>query len=78
MTTTEKRVNVVPSSDNGHFAVGAKKVINLDNVNETSFIEGGSKLETANHTTLENRSSCLITIQRVVNPLTGLYEKVKD
>ena len=41
---TKKRVNVAPSSTEGHFIKGAKKVINLDNLNETFLVEGPSVL----------------------------------
>jgi pimeloyl-CoA synthetase len=74
----ENRINVAPSSDEGHFIKGAEKVVNLDEINETFFVEGKSKLETKNHTTLEIEDSCLITCQQVVNPFTGLFEKVRD
>ena len=41
---TVKKVNVAPSSDSGHYIEKAKQVINLDEVNETFFVEGESFL----------------------------------
>ena len=43
---TAERVNVAPSSTEGHFIKGAKQVVNLDKVNETFLVEGPSVLET--------------------------------
>lgn len=77
MKTTE-RVNVAPSSTEGHFIKGAKKVINLDNLNETFLVEGPSVLETKNHTTLEIEEDCLITCQVVFNPFAKMYTKSRD
>lgn len=37
---TTKKVNIAPSSDEGHFVIGAKSVIDLDKVTETFFVEG--------------------------------------
>ena len=71
-------VNVAPSSENGHFVKNAKKVINLDQVQETFHVKGKSVLETKNHTTLELEEECLITCQNVLNPYTKLYEKSRD
>lgn len=73
-----ERVLVAPSSTHGHFVVGAKQVINLDNINETFLVKGESKLETSNHTTLEMKKDCLITCQTVYNPLTKMLQKSKD
>lgn len=78
MTKTIKGVNVAPSSTSGHYIQNAKRVINLDKVNETFFVEGKSKLVTKNHTTLEQETSCLITTQRVYNPFAKMFEKSKD
>ncbi len=71
-------INIAPTSTHGHFVKNAKQVINLDNINETFFVEGPSVLETENHTTLQSDDSCLITCQHVLNPFTGYYEKSKD
>lgn len=77
--TLEKQVNVASKeSTSGHFAKGAKKVVMLDKITETSFIEGDCILFTKNHTDLEMKSDCLITIQNVYNPLTQMLEKSKD
>lgn len=75
---TINRVNVAPSSTEGHFVKGAKQVINLDKVNETFLVEGESVLETKNHTTLEMKETCLITCQVVYNPFAKMYTKSKD
>jgi hypothetical protein len=50
---TKTRVNVAPSSVEGHFINGAKQVINLDKINETFHVKGAAVLETKNHTSLE-------------------------
>lgn len=78
MKTTIEKVNVAPSSTEGHFVKGAIKVVNLDNVNETFFVEGKSILETKNHTSLEIEDDCLITCQVVYNPFEKMYSKSKD
>lgn len=75
---TIKGVNVAPSSTSGHYVQNAVKVVNLDNVSETFFIEGESILVTKNHTTLPQKKSCLITTQVVYNPLAKMFEKSKD
>jgi hypothetical protein len=71
-------VNVAPTSTSGHFIKGAKNVVNIDNINDTYFVEGGSELVTANHTTLNRNTSCLITTQVVYNPFSQMFEKSKD
>ena len=77
--TIEKRVNVAPSSDEGHFVEGAKQVINLDEqVTESFFVEGPSQLVTKNHTTLEQKEDCLINCQVVFNPFQKMYERSRD
>lgn len=73
-----QRINVAPSSTEGHFIEEAKNVVNLDNVNETFLVEGKSKLTTKNHTTLEIEEDCLITCQRVYNPFAKMFERSKD
>lgn len=73
-----KRVNVAPSSVEGHFVEEAKQVINLDAVNETFMVEGESRLVTKNHTTLEIKEDCLITCQTVYDPFKGVFIKSKD
>lgn len=74
----EKRVNIAPSSSHGHFIEGAQKVVNLDEVNETFWVEGPSVMTTANHTTLEIEESCLVTCQQVFNPFNEMFEKSRD
>jgi len=74
-----QEINVASKeSTAGHFAKGAKKVVILNEITETSFIEGDCILSTKNHTDLEMKSDCLITIQNVYNPLTKMLEKSKD
>lgn len=71
-------VNVAPSSTHGHYVVEAREVINLDTVNEMFLVEGKSKLVTDNHTTLNMDEDCLISCQRVPDPLSGFKRKVLD
>lgn len=78
METQIKGKNVAPSSTSGHYIQEAIKVVELDNVNEVFFVEGKSKLVTKNHTTLEQKKSCLITTQVVYNPFAKMFEKAKD
>lgn len=79
MEVLEKKVNVASKeSTSGHFTIGAKKVVMLDEVTETSFIEGDCILSTKNHTDLEMKSDCLITIQNVYNPFEKVFQKSKD
>jgi hypothetical protein len=78
METQLKGVNVAPSSTSGHYIKKAKKVVNLDNVKETFFVEGESELVTKNHTTLHQKQSCLITTQQVYNPFAKMFERSKD
>lgn len=75
---TTKPVNVAPSSSSGHYVKGAKKVVNLDKVNETFAVEGESVLETKNHTSLNMKSDCLITCQTVYNPFSKMFDKSRD
>lgn len=76
--TTEKRVNVSPSSDEGHFVENAKNVVMLDEITETFKITGASKLVTKNHTTLELEEDCLISCQLVYDPFSKIFEKSRD
>lgn len=75
----ETLVNVASKeSTSGHFTKGAKRVVMLNDVTETSFVEGDCILTTKNHTDLKMKSDCLITIQQVYNPLTKMFEKSRD
>lgn len=74
----EKMVNVAPTSTSGHFIKGAKNVVNIDNINDTYFVDGESELVTQNHTTLKQDNSCLITTQMVFNPFSKMFEKSLD
>lgn len=78
METQTKKVNVAPSSTEGHYVEGARNVINLDEVTESFKVEGKSKLVTKNHTTLELEEECLINCQVVYNPFEKMFEKSKD
>lgn len=79
MQTEElKKVNVAPSSDEGHFVRGAKQVIDMDAVTESFFVEGESVLETKNHTTLQMKDDCLVNCQMVYNPFAKMYERSRD
>jgi hypothetical protein len=71
-------VNVAPSSTSGHYIQEAVNVVNIDNLKETFFVEGKSKLVTKNHTTLVQKESCLITTQVVYNPFAKMFEKSED
>lgn len=72
------KVNVAPSSTEGHFIEEATNVVDLDVVNETFLVEGKSKLTTKNHTTLEIEEDCIITCQKVYNPFSKMFEKSRD
>lgn len=78
MQQTTQRVNVAPSSDEGHFISGAKQVVQLDEVTEAFFVQGASQLTTKNHTTLEMQDDCLINCQVVYNPFAKMHERSRD
>ena len=72
-------VNVASKvSTSGHFVQEASKVLNLDEVKDTYFVEGKSKLVTKNHTTLKQDKDCLITTQQVYNPFAKMFEQSRD
>lgn len=76
-TEIEKtRVNVAPSSNNGHFVEDAQQVIDLDKVNELFYVKGKSRLVTENHTTLEMEEDCMITCQVVYNAFAQGFKKI--
>lgn len=77
-TILKKAINVSPSSDEGHYVHDAQRVIDLDNVTESFYVEGGGKLKTKNHTTLNLDETCMITCQMVYNPFSKMLEKSKD
>lgn len=77
-TEAIKRVNVAPSSDEGHFVEKARKVVNMDDVTESFFVEGESVLTTKNHTTLKMQDDCLVNCQMVYNPFAKMYERSRD
>jgi hypothetical protein len=73
-----ERVNVAPTSTDGHFAVKHKRVVCLDANIGTFFIEGKAELRTAKHHTLPTEGNCLIMPQWVYNPYKQMMEKSKD
>lgn len=78
---TKAKVLVAPSSTHGHYVSNAKKVISLDEINETFLVEVGDKdvtLDTSSHTSLEIKEDCLITCQTVYDPFAGAFVKSKD
>ena len=79
METQIKGINVASqTSTSGHFVQEARKVVNLDQVKDTYFVEGKSKLVTKNHTELKQETDCLITTQVVYNPFAKMFEQSKD
>jgi hypothetical protein len=79
MRETIKKVNVAPSSDEGHYVTNARQVIELDKESTESFLViGESKLVTKNHTTININEDCLINTQVVYNPFSKMFEKSKD
>ena len=75
---TETKVNVAPSSTEGHFIKGARQVINLDNVNETFLVQGECELISKNHTKLLVKEDCVVTCQTVYDPFKEVFVKSKD
>lgn len=75
---TKEKINVAKQSTSGHYVEKAKKVVNLDAVNETFLVEGESQLTTKNHTTLEMKEDCLITTQKVYNPFAKMFQRAQD
>jgi len=73
-----KEVNIAPSSESGHLIKEAIRVVNLDEVNETFFVEGKSKMVTKNHSTLNIEGDALVTCQKVYNPFSKMFENSKD
>jgi hypothetical protein len=72
------KINVAPSSTSGHYVEEAEEVINLDEINETYYIKGRTKLSSKNHTTLIMEEDCMITCQRVYNPYTDGFVRAVD
>ncbi|MEI2296456.1 hypothetical protein, partial [Sphingobacterium sp. ML3W] len=69
-----QKVNVASKeSTSGHYAVNPKRVVMLDDINETRFVEGDCVLSTKNHTDLNMKSDCLITIQNVYDPFSKMF-----
>ena len=79
LETISKSVNVASrESTSGHFAKGAKRVVMLDEVTETRMVEGDCVLSKKNHTDLNMKSDCLITIQNVYDPFEKMFQKSRD
>ena len=73
------KVNVAPSSTEGHFIKEARRVISIEEqVTETFAVFGKSELVTKNHTSLKREKDCLITCQVVYNPFAAIYERSRD
>lgn len=73
-----EKINIAPSSTHGHFIEKTMKVIELDKINETFYVEEPSELTTTNHTVIINEEECLITCQTVFNHFLGKEIKSKD
>jgi hypothetical protein len=74
-----EKVNVAPSSTEGHFVQTKKEnVVMLDEVTEAFLIKEDSKLVTKNHTDLTLEAESLIVCQTIYNPYSKLYEKSRD
>ena len=74
-----EKVNVAPSSTEGHFVKTQKaNVVMLDEVTESFLIKEDSELVTKNHTDLNIEANSLIVCQTVYNPFSRLYEKSRD
>lgn len=79
MEYSQNPVNVAPTSTEGHYLQGARKVVNLDEVTESYLVEGKSELVTKNHTTLKiNDETCLINCQMEFNPFEQVFRKSED
>lgn len=78
MEKEKEMVNIAPSSTHGHFMKDARKVVELDRVNETFWVDGPSKMVTTNHTTVDNEDDCLVTCQTVQNHFLGKELKSSD
>lgn len=75
---TKVRVNVSPSSDEGHFVEGKVEVVMMDEVTEAFKVIGRSELVTKNHTILQMKEDCVVSCQQVYNPFTRLMERSRD
>lgn len=73
------QANIAPSSTHGHF-IEAKKVVNLDEINETFLVEVEKETEmvSANHLNLPVNEDCLVICQKTFNGFSALYERSKD
>lgn len=78
MEKTVKKINIAPSSTEGHFVEGDTVVVCLDAVNETFDVKSGGILSTKNHTSISINDRCLITCQNVFDPFKGIFVKSKD
>lgn len=74
----ETKVNVAPTSTEGHFVTKHKNVICIDKTKEAFFVEGDAILQSKNHHTLEMEKDCLIMPQQVYNPYSKSLERSRD
>ncbi len=72
------KVNVAPSSDEGHYVKKATKVVDLDSVTESFYVTGKSEMITKNHTDLKMEEDCLVNCQMEYDPFSKMFEKVID
>lgn len=74
----EVKVNVAPSSDEGHFVTGKVQVVMLDEITESFKVIGNSELITKNHTSLKMQEDCIVSCQQVYNPFSKMMERSRD
>lgn len=74
----EPKINIAPSSTTGHFIEKTTRVVEIDKVNETYYVEEPCELTTQNHTTLVSDDEGIITCQTVYNHFLGKSLKSKD
>lgn len=72
------RVNIAPSSTEGHFVEGHINVVKLDEITESFYVKGKSRLVTKNHTSLDMNESCFVNCQMVCNHFKKKIEKSRD
>jgi len=73
-------INVAPSSTHGHFVKKAKKVVDLDSINETFLVEVNEEatMVSENHLELPVNEDCLVVCQKTFNGFSALYEQSRD
>lgn len=78
METFKNGINIAKNSTSGHYIHNARQVINLDELNETYFVEGKSEMRTQNHTKLQINEDAMITKQVVYDPFAQAFTKSRD